>query len=178
PQAARDWQAFSAGSGHPDGIIGQPLHGLRVPMPGPVGETNLWSLEPRGSVLCLTGSEAAARRATGMALATGNSVVLLAGPATAWTADLPAALRPHIRTVPDIASLIALVDPAPATILAEPDAPGLSAALRVLDDGPVVTCHILTPQGPLPEWLLEERLVSTNTTAAGGNASLMTLDAS
>ncbi|MBB2197015.1 bifunctional proline dehydrogenase/L-glutamate gamma-semialdehyde dehydrogenase PutA [Gluconacetobacter sp. 1c LMG 22058] len=178
PQAARDWQAFSAGSGHPDGIIGQPLHGLRVPMPGPVGETNLWSLEPRGSVLCLTGSEAAARRATGMALATGNSVVLLAGPATAWTADLPAALRPHIRTVPDIASLIALVDPAPATILAEPDAPGLSAALRVLDDGPVVTCHILTPQGPLPEWLLEERLISTNTTAAGGNASLMTLDAS
>ncbi|WP_182950128.1 bifunctional proline dehydrogenase/L-glutamate gamma-semialdehyde dehydrogenase PutA [Gluconacetobacter takamatsuzukensis] len=183
PQAARDWQAFSAGAGHPDGVIGQPLHGLRVPMPGPVGETNLWSLEARGTVLCLAGSEAAARRATGMALATGNRVVLLDGEATAWTADLPPALRAHIHTVPDPASLIGLADPAPATILTEPGAPGLAAALCALDDragrhGPVVTVHTLTAEGPLPEWLLEERLVSTNTTAAGGNASLMTLDAS
>ncbi|MBB2170274.1 bifunctional proline dehydrogenase/L-glutamate gamma-semialdehyde dehydrogenase PutA [Gluconacetobacter aggeris] len=183
PQAARDWQEFSAATGHPDGVTGHPLHGLRVPMPGPVGETNLWSLEPRGSVLCLASSEAAARRATGMALATGNSVVLLAGDAAAWAASLPPTLRTHIRTVPDAASLIGLADPVPATILAEPDAPGLAAAVRALDDkagrhGPVVTVHTLTAQGPLPEWLLEERLVSTNTTAAGGNASLMTLDAS
>nr|WP_182996109.1 bifunctional proline dehydrogenase/L-glutamate gamma-semialdehyde dehydrogenase PutA [Gluconacetobacter sacchari] len=174
PQAARDWQAFSARGGHPDGIPAHPLHGLRVPMPGPVGETNLWSLEPRGSVLCLTRTEAAARRATGMALSAGNSVVLLGD--TGWTAGLPPALRAHIRTVPDAAALAALAAPLPATILADPDSPDLASALQALT-GPVATVHTLTADGPLPEWLLEERLVSTNTTAAGGNASLMTLDA-
>lgn len=181
PQAARDWYAYWAGAGHPDGNTDQPLHGLRVPMPSPVGETNLWSLEARGSVLCLTGSEAAARRAIGMVLATGNSVVLQAGPFTAWTTALPAALRAHIRTVPDIASLTALADPVPATILTDADNPNLATAIKALENrtgqnGPVLIVHTLTAQGSLSEWLLEERLISTNTTAGGGNASLMTLE--
>ncbi|WP_264784152.1 hypothetical protein, partial [Gluconacetobacter azotocaptans] len=65
----------------------------------------------------------------------------------------------------------------PAVLLAEGDAPDLDAVLAALGegDGPVVPVHVLTATGPLPEWLLEERLVSTNTTAAGGNASLMAI---
>jgi RHH-type transcriptional regulator, proline utilization regulon repressor / proline dehydrogenase / delta 1-pyrroline-5-carboxylate dehydrogenase len=182
PDAARDWLAWSAGSGLPDGVTGPALHGLCVPMPGPVGETNLWSLAPRGNVLGLAMTQAAARRATGMALAAGNSIVLLAaaGAATAWVADLPPTLSRMIRTVPDAAALAALPGPAPSVVLAEPGVPGLDDALAALaaragGNGPLVTTHLLTPDGPLPEWLLEERLVSTNTTAAGGNASLMAL---
>ena len=48
--------------------------------------------------------------------------------------------------------------------------------------GPLVPVHGVTraalaagPAGYALEWLLLERSVSTNTTAAGGNASLMTI---
>ncbi|MBB2190460.1 bifunctional proline dehydrogenase/L-glutamate gamma-semialdehyde dehydrogenase PutA [Gluconacetobacter azotocaptans] len=175
PDAAREWQAWSAGSGLPDGVTGPALHGLSVAMPGPVGETNIWSLAPRGTVLCVARTEAGARRATGMALAAGNEVALLADDATAgWVADLPPALRARVCRVADLAQAAAA---RPAVLLAEGDAPDLDAVLAALGegDGPVVPVHVLTATGPLPEWLLEERLVSTNTTAAGGNASLMAI---
>ncbi|NVN11873.1 hypothetical protein, partial [Nguyenibacter vanlangensis] len=86
--------------------------------------------------------------------------------------------------VPDPDALAALLGTPgaalPALILAEPGSPTLADALATLnrlggDSGPIVTIHTLTPDGPLPEWLLEERLLSINTAAAGGNASLMTL---
>jgi len=42
-------------------------------------------------------------------------------------------------------------------------------------DGRIVPIHLRTANGYLLERLLEEVVISTNTTAAGGNASLMTL---
>jgi RHH-type proline utilization regulon transcriptional repressor/proline dehydrogenase/delta 1-pyrroline-5-carboxylate dehydrogenase len=39
-----------------------------------------------------------------------------------------------------------------------------------------VQIHVAGPDGRYPaEWLVQEQSVSTNTTAAGGNASLMTI---
>jgi len=41
-------------------------------------------------------------------------------------------------------------------------------------NGPIVPIHLAGPDGRYPlEWLVQERSVSTNTTAAGGNANLM-----
>jgi RHH-type proline utilization regulon transcriptional repressor/proline dehydrogenase/delta 1-pyrroline-5-carboxylate dehydrogenase len=40
--------------------------------------------------------------------------------------------------------------------------------------GPIVQIHIAQPSGCYPlEWLVQERSVSTNTAAAGGNANLL-----
>ncbi len=42
--------------------------------------------------------------------------------------------------------------------------------------GPLVQIHVAGPDGRYPaEWLVLEQSISTNTTAAGGNASLMTI---
>ncbi|WP_323992787.1 bifunctional proline dehydrogenase/L-glutamate gamma-semialdehyde dehydrogenase PutA [Nguyenibacter sp. L1] len=167
----------------PDILPDSTLYGLQIAMPGPVGETNLWSLHPRGTVLCVADTLAAAHRATSLALAAGNTVLLLA-PAAAWPRDLPPSLQARVRAVPDPDALATLLGTPgatlPALILAEPGSPTLADALATLnrlggDSGPIVTIHTLTPDGPLPEWLLEERLLSINTAAAGGNASLMTL---
>ena len=40
--------------------------------------------------------------------------------------------------------------------------------------GPIVPVHVAGPDGDYPlEWLVRERALSANTTAAGGNANLM-----
>ncbi len=41
--------------------------------------------------------------------------------------------------------------------------------------GPIVMVQARGRDGYRPEWLVEERSVSTNTAAAGGNASLMAM---
>jgi RHH-type proline utilization regulon transcriptional repressor/proline dehydrogenase/delta 1-pyrroline-5-carboxylate dehydrogenase len=41
-------------------------------------------------------------------------------------------------------------------------------------DGPIIPVHVALPEGTYPlEALVQERCISTNTTAAGGNARLM-----
>jgi RHH-type proline utilization regulon transcriptional repressor/proline dehydrogenase/delta 1-pyrroline-5-carboxylate dehydrogenase len=65
-----------------------------------------------------------------------------------------------------------------AAMLIEGDADAVSQAVaRVAGlPGPIVSVHVLQPDQPLAyqtDWLLEEVSVSINTTAAGGNASLM-----
>jgi RHH-type proline utilization regulon transcriptional repressor/proline dehydrogenase/delta 1-pyrroline-5-carboxylate dehydrogenase len=101
----------------------------------------------------------------GAAIATGN-VALVLPPADAG--ELLAAIPPAapVRIVRDLMS--ATFD----AVLYEGD--GLrdftkSVAAR---DGPLIP--IFLADDPL-EWLLRERVVSTNTAAAGGNASLMTI---
>jgi RHH-type proline utilization regulon transcriptional repressor/proline dehydrogenase/delta 1-pyrroline-5-carboxylate dehydrogenase len=44
--------------------------------------------------------------------------------------------------------------------------------------GPIISVHVAQPDQPLAyhcDWLLDEISISINTTAAGGNASLMAL---
>jgi RHH-type proline utilization regulon transcriptional repressor/proline dehydrogenase/delta 1-pyrroline-5-carboxylate dehydrogenase len=53
---------------------------------------------------------------------------------------------------------------------------GLQALSRKIADrtGPIVQIQIAQPSGRYPlEWLVQERSVSTNTAAAGGNANLL-----
>ena len=156
---------------------------LRAPsgrhvLPGPVGEENVYALHPRGTVLCVPLTPLGLAVQVGAALATGNEVVVRTPADMPLLARLPDALARHVREVPT-----GEMDLACHAVLFEGDGDGLLALDMALAHrkGPLVAAHGLSPAElaagadyPL-EWLLHERVVSTNTAAAGGNASLMTL---
>jgi RHH-type proline utilization regulon transcriptional repressor/proline dehydrogenase/delta 1-pyrroline-5-carboxylate dehydrogenase len=129
-------------------------------LPGPVGEENRYTLEPRGAMFCWAVTEDGLRRQLEACAATGN-VALMGGPARA-----PA--RDAVRDAGDEAFDVALY---------EGDAAGLIALQQrlALRPGPIVP--VLTAvDGDYPaEMLVHERCVCVNTAAAGGNASLMTV---
>ncbi|MEE4453281.1 trifunctional transcriptional regulator/proline dehydrogenase/L-glutamate gamma-semialdehyde dehydrogenase [Novosphingobium resinovorum] len=142
--------------------------GTEMLMPGPVGERNVYALHPRGHVLLRPATRAGLLGQIAAVLATGNR-------ASVEGMDLPAGLPDAI-----VASLRA--DPAEpfAACLVEPGEHGADAVLAACDSvaglpGPIVPVHVW--DGAVPgancAWLLEEVSVSVNTTAAGGNASLM-----
>ena len=133
---------------------------------GPVGERNVWSLEPRGDVLCLPVTAAGLARQVTAALATGNRALVVAPPALlGLLAGLPGKLPRHV---------LAADAGAPACVaLIEGDATACLALQRALAarPGPIVPMHVGTPL----EWLVRERSLCVNTAAAGGNAALMTI---
>ncbi len=146
-----------------------PLHAL-LDLPGPVGERNRYGLEPRGEVLCVAMTESGLLTQIAAALATGNRALLHA----------PAVPRSLLARapVPDRIAWCDALGPGADAVLFEGDADALATLCRTVAgwEGPVVP--VITPSRgnayPL-EWLLRERAVSTNTAAAGGNASLMTI---
>ena len=149
--------------------------GAEIDLPGPVGERNVYSLAPRAAVLCDAAGEEPLLAMAACALAAGASA-LLAGPAAKTVFDrLPATLR----------ETIALADPASPydAALTDRRAGALVALARQLAArlGPLVTLHALSAatlagDAPWPlDLLLRERSLSVNTTAAGGNASLMAI---
>ena len=140
-------------------------------LPGPTGETNRLFFAPRGEVLCRAGDEAALLEQLAAALACGNTPVLDAG------ARLPVALPAEVagrllRLAPGETRAV-------AAVLAAGD-DGLLAAIRreaAAAGGalqPVIGADPLSGRYPLHR-LCVERVVTVNTTAAGGNTSLMTL---
>jgi RHH-type transcriptional regulator, proline utilization regulon repressor / proline dehydrogenase / delta 1-pyrroline-5-carboxylate dehydrogenase len=145
---------------------------------GPVGERNLYMLKPRGSILCIAGTATGLQIQIGAALASGNRAVIdPTSPATVFD-DLPLGLKQHVVATTDRAT--AEFD----AVLLEGDAAAvrrISAELAIRP-GPIIAVHALSRDAlasgqesyPL-EWLLTERSVSINTTAAGGNASLMSI---
>ncbi|MEJ5156301.1 bifunctional proline dehydrogenase/L-glutamate gamma-semialdehyde dehydrogenase PutA [Gluconobacter wancherniae] len=141
--------------------------GTELTLPGPVGEKNLYSLLPRGNVLCAGGSAASLLSQAAAALATGNRVLVLPEMFDAFP-NLPAPLSEWIRPF-DLADHIDVA-------LCSHDAPDLLALGKVLAKrtGQIVTLHTNDDDGSYRlEALVLERCVSTNTTAAGGNAALM-----
>jgi RHH-type proline utilization regulon transcriptional repressor/proline dehydrogenase/delta 1-pyrroline-5-carboxylate dehydrogenase len=137
--------------------------GASLELPGPVGERNVYSLEPRGTVLCVADTLAAMCLQVGAALATGNRpIVLPPVDSNAFVGALP----PNVQVIhdPSAASFDVVLY----------DGTGLTDFAKVLAarDGKLIP--IFHAGDPL-ERLLRERVVSINTTAAGGNASLMTI---
>jgi RHH-type transcriptional regulator, proline utilization regulon repressor / proline dehydrogenase / delta 1-pyrroline-5-carboxylate dehydrogenase len=179
---ARAWAEFVATRQPPPPVQDCAAMLARAPLgpgrelPGPVGERNLYLLQPRGRVLCMAPDERGVCCQVTAALVTGNVALVLPPPsATNFLASLPPALRPHVRIVHDPAE--AAFD----AVLFEGDSDGLAywAPRFAALDGPIVPVHAL-PRGAAPadyplEWLLRECCVSTNTAAAGGNASLMSI---
>lgn len=150
----------------------RPLGGGTLTLPGPVGEENLYKLTGRGNVLCLATGRAALLDQISLVLAGGNTA-LVPGNAMppAWYAALPDAVRARVRPV-DSATAESC-----AVILSEKDDAAFAAARQALCDAnrPIVSAWLTGDGLPHAECLLEEQSISINTTAAGGNASLMTL---
>ncbi|AWU97531.1 trifunctional transcriptional regulator/proline dehydrogenase/L-glutamate gamma-semialdehyde dehydrogenase [Azospirillum ramasamyi] len=149
--------------------------GGSVELAGPVGESNVYSLIPRGRILLLPQTEDGLYRMLGAALATGNEVVVDGdGAVTAGLKTLPAELAARVRVTANWQSSGPL-----AAALVEGDAARLLTANRRIAElpGPIVLTQGVPTGGEGVEiaWLMNERSLSTNTTAAGGNASLVAM---
>ncbi|WP_241666811.1 trifunctional transcriptional regulator/proline dehydrogenase/L-glutamate gamma-semialdehyde dehydrogenase [Muricoccus nepalensis] len=142
--------------------------GLGIVLPGPVGEVNRYALHPRGVVRCEAASEEGTALQLAACLATGNRALLARRPV-----GLPAGVA--ARLAPEGTSFDA--------VLFEGEEAGLRALNREVAamEGPIRPVLALAPGAlargevyPL-DMLAAERSTSTNTAAAGGNASLMSL---
>ncbi|WP_395331061.1 trifunctional transcriptional regulator/proline dehydrogenase/L-glutamate gamma-semialdehyde dehydrogenase [Novosphingobium sp. BL-8H] len=135
--------------------------GMETELTGPVGERNLYALHPRGRVLLRPATRAGLFAQMAAVLATGNT-------ATVEGLDVPGGLPAEIE-----ARFHPHAGEAFAACLAEGDAAAVRAACEAVAgmSGPIVPVHVSA--GPNGAWLLEEVSTSINTTAAGGNASLM-----
>jgi len=152
------------------------LHDVRVELAGPVGEQNTYRLMPRGDMLCVAMARAGAIAQIAAALATGNRALVCCAEDFPELDRLPDRLRRQItRCELEAAPVVAAVlfDGTPDMLLR------LNARIAARD-GPIVPMFVASRQGskagsyPL-EFLLTEQTVSINTSAAGGNASLMTI---
>ena len=152
--------------------------GLEAVLRGPTGERNVYRVQAKTQVLCLTGEQVSAEADRLVQLA----AVLAVGSHAVWprTAEglrqrLPVAVQNAI-TLQDSGS------PGPAPVhaaLLHADAPTTlrTQALLAQWPGAIVTLTAMAPgESAVPlARLVSERSISTNTAAAGGNASLMTL---
>jgi len=140
-------------------------------LPGPTGERNTLAYVPRGNIACFATHADVLLNQIAAAIVTGNRALVVDG---ALPADLPTEVTNAIQTIKaaDVAKAdfqIALVESSLGAKLR----PDLAAR-----DGAIVSVIDTTEEGDIPLWrLVAERALCVNTTAAGGNASLMTLDA-
>jgi len=175
PQPALEWAAWLARSGAVAAearfraMLAATPFGVTLDLPGPVGERNVYSTEPLGTVRCVALNAAEVLHQVGAALATGNRALVAAG-ALPQLSALPPALAGSVTTS---------ADPEREDVAAILFA-GSIEALRAINqaaadrDGPITPVHVAGPDGCYPlEWLVQERCISVNTTAAGGNANLM-----
>jgi RHH-type proline utilization regulon transcriptional repressor/proline dehydrogenase/delta 1-pyrroline-5-carboxylate dehydrogenase len=142
---------------------------------GPTGERNTYRLVPRDAVLCTAADPSALLALTASVLAAGSRAV--------WDASSPNAASLHLRLPPALRAHINLDREGGDTPIASAVHQGSDASLLTLmarlaaRDGAIVPVYAITDDAPsVPlESLVMERAVSTNTAAAGGNASLMTM---
>ena len=157
------------------------LLGQCVELPGPVGERNIYSLRSRGAFLLLPSTPEGLYQQMAACLATGNRgvVMLPDGMAADMLSDLPPPLKSRFEVAgswPKGGKL--------AGVLAEAESDRLQSWLRDISGlaGPVLPVQAASPGEAAScepayclDWMLEEIVVSTNTAAAGGNATLMTI---
>ncbi|MFZ1109523.1 MAG: L-glutamate gamma-semialdehyde dehydrogenase [Rhodomicrobium sp.] len=143
---------------------------VEAALPGPVGEDNRLRFPPRGAVLGIADTAFEALRQFGAALATGNRFLLVEGAASNGLRErMPESLRSRIEM--NAGLRIADFD----AVLVSGEAAALEAAQAVAErPGPIVPVLSGSPDYDL-NMLVKEKTVSINTTAAGGNASLLTL---
>ena len=148
-----------------------PVTGLKIVLPGPTGEDNQLSFVARGTVAGVASTLAGAVHQLLAAIASGNRIVMNESPAAhPLRASLPAALQSQLECVRDwdgrnIGAVLFDGDAQQAGDLR------IQLAAR---HGPILSLLQATPHYDLSR-LVHERTVSVNTTAAGGNASLMVM---
>jgi RHH-type proline utilization regulon transcriptional repressor/proline dehydrogenase/delta 1-pyrroline-5-carboxylate dehydrogenase len=159
------------------GMMARSPIGARVELRGPVGERNIYALRRRGRVAAVAASENGLLIQIGAILATGNDAVVSAALEHVLL-GLPAEFRHRISRVEDPLGARGL-----AFALLEGDEAATLEALRKLASraGPIVrlqamsTARLAAGEDYNLADLVEECATATNTAAAGGNASLMTI---
>jgi RHH-type proline utilization regulon transcriptional repressor/proline dehydrogenase/delta 1-pyrroline-5-carboxylate dehydrogenase len=145
--------------------------GTQTTLPGPTGERNTLALVSRGTVSCMAGTLEGLLNQLAAVLATGNTAVVSGATAHLVPADLPVAVKDRIQTVTDLENCdfqVALVE----SMMAKSQHNALAAR-----SGALVSLISTNEESSIPLWrLLAERALCVNTTAAGGNATLMTLE--
>ncbi|SHH44714.1 trifunctional transcriptional regulator/proline dehydrogenase/L-glutamate gamma-semialdehyde dehydrogenase [Massilia sp. CF038] len=148
------------------------LLGTSLGLPGPTGERNALAFAARGSVLCAASDIGVLLNQLAAVLATGNRAIVVAQSKDVIPQGLPNDVKERIDFAASIEAVktdyqLALVEAALAGSLRAQLAAGNGAIVGVIDT---------TEEGAIPLWrLVAERALCVNTTAAGGNASLMTL---
>jgi len=146
------------------------LLGKTLALPGPTGERNTLRFAPRGRLLCLATSREELFRQLAAVLATGNRPAMVEA---AWARQaigaMPAAIAETIewRAAGDFAGLAGVLGG---------DEPALRQQLAA-GTGALLALYCPAPNdGSYPLYrMVAERVVSVNTTAAGGNTNLMSL---
>ena len=166
--------AWACANGHGDianlanGYMETTLDGVRIDLPGPTGERNQLDFVPRGTVLCAPNGTASLLNQLAAAFATGNRALVLAETLPA----LPIAVKEHVRFI----NAQELDGSEFAMALVEQGLPGDLQARLAARPGAIVGIVDTRAGEPVALWrLVAERALCVNTTAAGGNASLMTL---
>ena len=154
--------------------------GLVLDLPGPVGERNVYALHARGRILVVPQTEAGLYRQLTAALATGNDVVIDAASGLETSlSGLPSPVAARVSWSRDWAAQAPY-----AGALIEGDAERTVEVAKKIAalPGPLVLVQAATTaeleasaDAYCLNWLLEEVSTSINTTAAGGNASLMAI---
>lgn len=145
------------------------LLGAQVELPGPVGERNLYTLHPRGRVLLLPQTRDGLIEQLAATLATGNHAVVGNAALRGELSGLPQRVAERISWADDWRT----AGPYSGALIEGDDAVRRDALAQLAElPGPIVL-----PQAGAPrlDWLVEEVSTSINTTAAGGNASLMAM---
>ena len=161
-------------SHHPAAAIAPWLASRSRGLPGPTGESNTYALQARQAVLCLADNDAARLAQLAAVRSVGSRAV--------WPAE---AAPLHARLTPQQQAHIVLVDNwrQPGVffdlVLHQGSAGSLQALAQYLANRPGPIIGIVGNAGHESsialERLLVERAISVNTTAAGGNASLMAI---
>ncbi|MDO6564498.1 bifunctional proline dehydrogenase/L-glutamate gamma-semialdehyde dehydrogenase PutA [Amphritea sp. 1_MG-2023] len=142
------------------------------PMPGPTGELNVLSTHARGTVLCLGPDLLTAMQHAVLALSQGNAVVVVAPGAeaecqAAMTAGLPV-IGLNGLLVPDVLASVTGF----AAVASGADVATLKAYRQALATREGAIIPIITERHAVDRFTLERHLC-VDTTAAGGNASLI-----
>lgn len=136
-------------------------------LPGPTGETNTLSFVARGRIFCAANDLPSLLNQVAASLATGNTVVVEEQTKALLPANLPALVQQSI--------VWGNSDDVQFALLARDVANDYKLKLAQ-QTGAIVCVAETDAKSEIPLWrLLAERALCVNTTAAGGNASLMSL---
>ncbi len=160
------------------GMMARSPLGARAELKGPVGERNVYVLRPRGRIAAVAASESGLLVQIGAILATGNDAVVMAALAARVFSGLPVELARRISRAENPLSA-----PALAFALLEGDEAATAETLRKLASRPgrivrlqaLSSVRLAAGEDYNLADLIEEYAIATNTAAAGGNASLMTI---
>ena len=169
PEIASEWRDWllrqgqiAAAAACSEMLAATPV-GVELELPGPVGERNIYRTLPRGKVLCLPDNVTDALRQISAALATGNRARV-----GVTIPDLP----DHLRDWIDSGTYADGCD----AVLAGDGQLSRAVATTAALPGPIMPVWRMDANDAPPlAGLVLEQSISTNTTAAGGNAHLMTI---